>query len=168
MHKQITMVSLFFLTMLPCTASVQAQDTRESELVDALRLNDDASARRGNSGKAIRAYMRDGYVGKKPDRRADYTDYYVLKKPATIMGHDLLLIEEEYMSRYIGCCVSPGAGVTVKINGSAINLEKFAQKNACRLSKFSDLRQQLQNVGIVANFPAGHYASLSCRERDAR
>ena len=62
--------------------------------------------------------MQAGYIDNKPNLRADYTDYYLLNKPARFMGHELVMIEEEYMSRYIGCCVSPGAGLSVKVSGS--------------------------------------------------
>jgi len=139
----------------------------EVGLIDSMRLNKTTKTRLGDSGKAIQAYMRQGLVNKKPNQRADYTDYYLLKKPARLMGHDLVLIEEEYMSAYIGCCVSEGIGITVKVIGSTKNLEEFAKENGCTFSDHVDLQSQLDTVNIKTKILPGHYASLSCRERDA-
>ncbi|MGK5071664.1 hypothetical protein [Janthinobacterium sp. ZB1P44] len=139
----------------------------ESGLLHALHLKKGTTDRVGTSGKAIAAYMREGYVGKRPDQRFDYTDYYLLKKPASFMGHALVLIEEEYITQYIGCCVSPGAGVTVRVHGSTQKLQAFAHAQRCTLTDPVDIRQALGEVAIKTRLPRGHYASLSCRERDA-
>jgi|GEM_PF-817887 len=139
----------------------------ENGLINALHLKKGTTQRVGTSGKAIAAYMREGYVGKRPDQRADYTDYYLLKKPASFMGHELVLIEEEYITQYIGCCVSPGAGVTVKVRGGTQKLQAFASAQRCTLTDPVDIRQNLREVAIKTRLPKGHYASLSCRERDA-
>jgi hypothetical protein len=139
----------------------------ERGLVNALELKKGTTDRAGNSGKALQAYMRGGLINKKPNRRADYTDYYLLNKLTTFMGHELLVIEEEYMTRHIGCCVSPGAGVTVKVNGSTKNLENFASKNKCAFTDNVDIQGELNSVGLKIRRAKGHYASLSCRERDA-
>lgn len=138
----------------------------QTSLVNALRLNKETSERLGESGKAIQAYMRKGMINKKPNKRLDYTDYYLLKKPAKFMGHDLALIEEEYMSEWVGCCVSEGAGVTVKVVGNIENLEQFAIENGCSLSDKVDLQQNLIDLGPKLKVLPKHYASLSCRERD--
>ena len=140
----------------------------EVGLIDSMRLNKNTKTRLGDSGKAIQAYMREGLVNKKPNQRADYTDYYLLKKPARLMGHDLVMIEEEYMSAYIGCCVSEGVGVTVKVIGSTKNLEEFAEENGCTFSDQVDLQSQLDSVNMKTKILPGHYASLSCRERDIK
>lgn len=139
----------------------------ETDLLNALRLNKKTMERVGSSGKAIQAYMREGFINQRPNQRADYTDYYLVKKPTKFMGHDLVMIEEEYMSRYVGCCVSPGAGVTVKVVSSTENLEKFANENGCTFSDQVDLQHEIASVGIKIKVPQGNYASLSCRERDA-
>lgn len=139
----------------------------ENGLIRALQLKKGTTERVGDSGKAIQAYMQQGLVNKKPNRRADYTDYYLLKKPAKFMGHDLIVIEQEYMSAYIGCCVSPGVGVTVKVVGGIKNLEEFATANGCTLTDHVNLKDELSRVSIKSNLPMGNFASLSCRERDA-
>jgi hypothetical protein len=139
----------------------------ETDLLNALRLDNKTMERAGSSRKAIQAYIREGFINKKPNQRTDYTDYYILRKPAKFMGHDLVMIEEEYMSDYVGCCVSPGAGVTVKVVGGAENLKDFANKNGCAFSGHVDLQKEIASVGIKRSIPKGNYASLSCRERDA-
>ena len=164
-----------FLESLEGTASSKSDAGRvvssdeqniEERLINALRLKDGTNERVGDSGKAIQAYVREGILNKKPDKRSDYTDYYVVKKPTIFMKHELIVIEEEYMSEYIGCCVSPGAGVTVKIIGNTNNLLEFAQENGCSVKENVNLKQELADLGINRNLPTGEFASLTCRERD--
>lgn len=157
-----------FLLAASCASAFAAADPGlESGLIHALQLKKGTTERVGTSGKAIAAYMREGYIGKHPDQRADYTDYYLLKKPASFMGHELVLIEEEYITQYIGCCVSPGAGVTVKVRGNTQKLQAFARAQRCTLTDPVDVQHALNDVAIKTRMPKGHYASLSCRERDA-
>ncbi|AQR70432.1 hypothetical protein BZG29_20515 [Janthinobacterium sp. LM6] len=160
------LVSLLLATC-SCSALAAADPGLESGLIQALYLKKGTPQRAGTSGKAIRAYMREGYIGKRPDQRFDYTDYYLLKKPASFMGHELVLIEEEYITQYIGCCVSPGAGVTVRVQGSTQKLQAFARTQRCTLNDPVDIGHALNEVAIKNRMPKGHYASLSCRERDA-
>ncbi|WP_425253959.1 hypothetical protein ACPJXG_08655 [Janthinobacterium sp. NFX145] len=156
------------LLLATCCASAAADPALETELAHALYLKKGTTERAGTSGKAIQAYVREGYIGKRPDQRFDYTDYYLLKKPASFMGHELVLIEEEYITQYIGCCVSPGAGVTVKVRGNTQKLQAFASAQRCTLTDPVDMQHALSEAAIKARLPQGHYASLSCRERDAQ
>ncbi|WP_402718901.1 hypothetical protein [Janthinobacterium rivuli] len=157
------------LLLAASCASVHAADAGlESGLTHALQLKKGTTARVGTSGKAIAAYMREGLISQRPQQRFDYTDYYLLKKPASFMGHELVLIEEEYITQYIGCCVSPGAGVTVKVRGNTQKLQAFASAQRCTLTDPVDVQHALSEVAIKARLPQGHYASLSCRERDAQ
>jgi hypothetical protein len=170
MRQYFNLYKLFTLILFSSFFTVSsASNTQELEksLTNSLSLKGGSNERLGNSGETIRSYMKEGFVNKKPNQRADYTDYYLLKKPAMFMGHELLVIEEEYMSKYIGCCVSPGIGVTVKIYGSSKSLDNFAVKNKCTLTNDVDIQAELKSVSVKANFPRGQYASLSCRERDA-
>lgn len=161
--------AIAFTLLAAGSAMACAADTPslESGLRHAMQLKQGTDARTGTSGQAIRAYMQAGLLRTKPDQRFDYTDYYLLQKPAPFLGHELVLIEEEYITRYIGCCVSPGVGVTVKVQGSTQNLARFAQANRCTLTDHVDLAHELREVAIRNKVPKGHYASLSCRERDA-
>lgn len=138
----------------------------EPLLTDALRYDSVKAERVGNSGKAIQAYMRAGIVNKKPNTRADYTDYYLINKPARFMGHDLFMLEEEYMTAYIGCCVSEGIGLTVRLNSDDKAIKAFAKSNACSVEDKVDMQAQLTYLGLKAKVPAGNYSTLSCRDRD--
>ena len=140
----------------------------ENDLAQAMHLKKGGSERIGTSGKAIQAYMHAGLIDSKPNLRADYTDYYLLKQPAPFMGHELVMIEEEYMSRWIGCCVSPGAGLSVKVNGSLKPLAQFARAHRCSLLDNADVQGELASLGIRRKLAPGRYATLSCRERDAQ
>lgn len=166
MFKRLFLLAL--LTGYAAFAAASGGRELEEGLLSALRLKPGTTERAGDSGKAIQAYMREGVVNKRPDQRADYTDYYVLKKPASFMGHELVVIEEEYMSKYIGCCVNPGAGVTVKLNGSLKNLERFAEANMCSFDDNVDAQGELNRVSIRTPLSKGRYARLSCRENDTR
>lgn len=139
----------------------------ETGLAQAMHLKKETTERVGTSGQAIQAYMHAGLIDSKPNQRADYTDYYLLNKPARFMGHELVMIEEEYMSRWIGCCVSPGAGLSVKVSGSLKPLEQFSRAHRCSLNDNADLQGELASLGIRRKLPPGRYATLSCRERDA-
>lgn len=158
------------LTLLAaCSAMAFAADTHslESGLLHAMQLKKGTTERTGTSGQAIRAYQHAGLVSKTPRQRFDYTDYYLLDKPVPFMGHELVLIEEEYRSKYIGCCASPGVGITLKVHGSIKNLQQFARASRCTLTDHVDVAQALREVAIKNKVPKAHYASLSCRERDA-
>ncbi|MDO8037619.1 hypothetical protein [Janthinobacterium sp. SUN137] len=172
-YRTRRLLGALLLAAATCTSAAAAASAAaadgglENGLIHALHLKKGTTQRVGTSGKAIAAYMREGFIGKRPNQRFDYTDYYLLKKPASFMGHELVLIEEEYITQYIGCCVSPGAGVTVKVNGSTQKLQAFASAQRCTLTDPVDIRKNLREVAIQATLPKGHYASLSCRERDA-
>lgn len=158
---------LVLTTSLANAESTTLANSLENRLIDALRYDTAKTERVGDSGKAIQAYMRAGIVNKKPNIRADYTDYYLVNKPASFMGHDLFMIEEEYMTAYIGCCVSEGAGITVRLTGDDSALQAFAKANACSVEHNVDLKAVLERLGLKAKLPRGKYTTLSCRERDA-
>ena len=161
----IIIMSLFILSS---TVSIIASEEQRLELglINAMKLINGQLERAGDSGEAIQAYIKKGYLNKKPNRRVDYTDYWLLKKPATFMGHTLIMIEEEYLLKYIGCCVNEGVGITLKISGSSANLKHFASENGCSFSEEIDIQHELKSLGIKSNFPKGNYVSLSCRVRD--
>jgi hypothetical protein len=148
-------------------AAIAANDPMlERSLLDAMRLKPGTTERSTKSGPMIMAYVKDGYLDLKPIQRADYVDYRLFKKPAQLMGHTLIVVEEEYMTKFSGCCVNEGLGVTVKVVGKTAQLEKFAEQNGCAFLPHVDLADELKSVGINARIPKAEYATVSCRERD--
>ena len=117
------------------------------------------------AGPAIRQFIAAGYVDRRPTRRADYVDYRVLKRPFQFLGQTLIVIEEEYMTQNVGCCVNEGSGAIFRVSGDRAELTAFAAANKCRLTvDQSDIRSQLAEVGLGRE--QGELARLSCRERD--
>ena len=169
MQKQFKAIAVFVITSV-LTSISYASDSLENNLLSTLKLKLNEFGdieRNGNHGKAIRAYMNKGYIDKKPTvYRADYVDYYVLKKPAYVLGHELKVIEEEYMSEYVGCCVNEGVGVVLKLTGSMQKLENFAQKNKCVVEPI-DYDYYYESLGIVNAIPEkGVFVEMSCRAND--
>jgi len=139
----------------------------EAVLIKALTPNKEKIGRIGESRAAIQAYIKYEVIDKNPSLRSDYTDYYVVKKPSKFMGHELVILEEEYMSAdSIGCCVSRGIGLLLKANDSIEKLNRFAEKNSCSVVENINPNKFEQEVGGQLNLAPGKYASLSCRERD--
>jgi pimeloyl-ACP methyl ester carboxylesterase len=152
------------------TVPVAKRPDLERKLTDALRLNEDKLSRVGDADAAILAYAKAGYVRSKGDGRFDYSDYHILKKALTFMGHRLVIIENEYNAGYIGCCVNSGIQITVKISGSTQSLRMFAKENHCRVkTEITDLRDEFSNFPALEKikFPRAYYAKLGCKERDA-
>lgn len=154
------------LLSLGLVATQTHADTLEQGLIEAIEHNKTTEDRSTLYGAAIRAYKAQGYINPKPNVRADYVDYYLLNKPATFMGHDLKVIEEEYMDTYVGCCVSPGLGLSLGVRGSLTSLKAFAAENGCKVEENIDLYADLTNLGLKLRPMRGRFASLSCRERD--
>lgn len=149
---------------IPAPKNLANEPEIESELINTLRLK--GKQRVGGYRKAIETYSRKGLINKNPNQSIDYTDYYLVNKPLSFMGHQLLVIEEEYMQKYIGCCVSPGVGISIRVVGSTKNIEEFAHTNKCTFNNNVNLQEDLRQVEIKTNLPQGDFASLSCRERD--
>ncbi|QQP96758.1 hypothetical protein [Lysobacter enzymogenes] len=153
--------------LLPLAAFAADDAALEKGLTDAMRYDRAKSERVAPSGPALQGYIQAGYFGLKPDVRADYTDYRLLKRPAPFMGQSLVLVEEEYMSQYIGCCVDEGVSAVVRVSGSTAKLEAFAKANACRFEPKYDPAEELTGRNLGISLPPGNYARLSCHENDA-
>jgi len=169
MQKQFKAIAVLVVTSV-LTSISYASDLLENNLLSTLKLKLNEFGdieRNGNHGQAIRSYMNKGYIDKKPTvYRADYVDYYVLKKPAYVLGHELKVIEEEYMSEYIGCCVNEGVGVVLKLTGSMQKLENFAQENQCVVEPI-DYDYYYESLGIFNAIPEkGVFVEMSCRAND--
>lgn len=166
-YDLIKRVITFFVIIVSLdSASLIAKTlSPEHELIISMKLNKATRSRIGDSGKAIQSYIKKGYLRKKPNLRFDYVDYWVLTRSTKFLGHRLMVIEEEYMSKYVGCCVSPGVGAILKIHGNMSSLKRFARKNGCSINAKSDVRKILRDFKVNLN-KRSKYVSLSCRERD--
>ena len=145
-------------------AARAAQSELEQTLQRSLSLDRGSGQRLAPSGQALKAFIAGGYVGRKPDDRYDYTDYRVLRKPAQFLGFTIVVIEEEYMAKYVGCCVSPGIGLVLAGKGDPGRLAAFARENGCSLEAPIDPSTIPADVKMPA--AAGRLTYLSCRERD--
>lgn len=168
--KTVSRITPIILLFGLLTTVSYASDSLENTLLSTLKLKLNEFGdieRNGNHGQAIRAYMNKGYIDRNPTvYRADYVDYYVLKKPAYVLGHELKVIEEEYMSEYVGCCVNEGVGVVLKLSGSMQKLESFAKKNKCLVEPI-DYSYYYERLGIVNTIPQkGVFINMSCRVND--
>lgn len=170
--KRPTTLAWLACALLPLAAFAADESALEKGLekglTDALRYDRAKGERAAPSGPALQAYIQAGYLDLKPSVRADYTDYRLLKKPAPFMGQTLVLVEEEYMSQYIGCCVDEGVSAVVRVSGSTAAMEKFAKANACSFDPKYDPAEELTNRRLGIGLPAGQYAELSCHENDVK
>jgi len=144
--------------------SSNIQAVLEDTLITALRQKSGTDERMGDYVKAIIDYANAGYVNKRPDSRFDYSDFRRLLKPADFMGHVLVVIEEEYMQQYVGCCVSPGISVTLRLKSNGNDLDAFAKRNGCSISR--DTEDLFTAPPHIPDAPIGTYATLECKERD--
>ncbi|BBB69647.1 hypothetical protein UNDYM_5394 [Undibacterium sp. YM2] len=169
MMNKILYFLLSGLLLSAASSHSLASDARlENQLILALKIKPDGQDRQAESRPVIRAYQQAAIISKKPQQRADYIDFYLLQKPASFMGHTLILLEEEYMDKYVGCCVSPGLGLVLQVEADTRPLQDFAEKNACTFKPHADVFDTLKTYGIRHKLPKADYASLSCRERDAQ
>lgn len=107
-----------------------------------------------------------GFIAKKPDiKRYDYNDVYNVKKPLSFKGQNVVLLTDEYMSEYVGCCVSEGWGAVIAKTFDLAPLKQFAKKNQCSLSIRDKSNVDYYGL-ILKKLPKAEYYELSCRERD--
>jgi hypothetical protein len=137
----------------------------ERVLREAMTPSTNGEERQVDSGVALRAYIKAGLVSRAPDERADYVDYRRLRKPTSLFGHSLVVLEEEYLTTYIGCCVNPGLGMVVQKRGGLGPLDEFLERNKCSKRDADDATYSMQLAGVKPKAGAT-YVSISCRQRD--
>lgn len=121
----------------------------------------------GEMLKDFKALKQQGVISHKPQvSRVEYNDVYVVKKPLKIFNQNVVLLSDEYMSEYIGCCVSEGWGAIVKKQQSLQALQKYATQKHCELRPFSLQENQAYYGFATKKLSKGEYYELSCRERD--
>ena len=166
MPRLIAAIAIASVTVVNAHAQTPKADDPDAlaaGLVRAMRW-DKQRSERPDPGEAIRAYIAAGYVRAKPKSRQDYTDYRVVRRPAKLFGQELVVIEEEYPSKYIGCCVSPGIGFILRVTGDLAPLKEFASANGCALEQGQDVLERLRSLKVATL--SGEFLQVSCRERD--
>lgn len=122
----------------------------------------------GNTGfSSFHQLKQQGFISQKPQvSRMDYNDVYALKKPLEMFNQQVVLLSDEYMLEYVGCCVSEGWGAIIKKQHNVTTIQKFAQEQQCSFVPFS-LKENLHYYGYtIKKLGKGEYYELSCRERD--
>lgn len=118
----------------------------------------------GDAAALIRRLARGGHVKQKPDARVDYTDYRKVAKPLDFEGQTIVVIEEEYMKKFVGCCVNEGFGFVIRVNSDAEGLKARAKAAKCAVSDESGDRDILDRLRIRRK--EARYMSVSCRAND--
>lgn len=138
----------------------------ETELVSAFEYADSGDAyRKLSSGIALRTLKAEKKLAKKPNQRMDYTDHYVPLKPIKFLDYKVAILEEEYMIKYIGCCVDHGIGAVLELNKPIEDLRAFAKQNKCKLTEEIDIKSYAKDNSLKLKPMSGKYSYLSCRER---
>jgi hypothetical protein len=159
------LIALMILMSAGSAAQASEISSTEALLRRAMAPGSEAGTRRVDSGVAIRAYIAKGLVRRKPDQRADYVDYRRVRKPAKLFGHKLIVIEEEYLTVFIGCCVNTGIGIVIEQVGSLDELDAFITANRCSKNGIYDPKESMKLAGVKPTANAT-YVSISCREND--
>jgi hypothetical protein len=167
--KHFRFVTTLMLLMLSASISfAQKPVSPEMVLTQAMTRLDDEN-RVMSSGVAIERLAKMGFLPIKPDERADYVDYRRVRKPLSLFGHQVVVIEEEYLTQYIGCCVNPGLGLVIETNGAMGDLNAFLVPNKCHKRTGSDYdpTYSLKLAGVKPKADAT-YVIISCRQDDLR
>jgi len=139
----------------------------EQSLILAMSRAPGTTERLYNSDVPILGYAKHGFIPLKPDAREDYVDYRRFRRRAHLLDATLVAIEEEYQTKYIGCCVNAGVGAVVKLEGGLDKLKRFAADNACSIEEDRQRVAERLEAAKAKVEPAARYLSISCRERDA-
>jgi hypothetical protein len=158
-----------FLFLALCAGLSHAQKPVSPEMVLTQAMSRlDNENRVMSSGVAIEKLAKMGFLPIKPDDRADYVDYRRVRKPLSLFGHKVVVIEEEYLTQYIGCCVNPGIGMVIETNGAMGDLNAFLVPNKChKRNPDFDPAQSLKLAGVKPKADAT-YVIISCRQDDLR
>ena len=114
----------------------------------------------------FKALKAGGFIAKKPEiSRYDYNDVFSIKKPLKFMGQSVVAVSDEYMSEYVGCCVSEGWGAVLSKTADLAALQQFAKKHQCSLQARDKETTDYYDHSLKSR-PQAEYYELSCRERD--
>jgi hypothetical protein len=150
--------------VIPDARAETLQQRLEAALTKAMTANRADASRMLPSGAAIKLFIKNGFVKRKPEARQDYSDYRLLRKPFTFMGHSVVALEEQNLVEYIGCCVDDGIGALLVLDGSADALNVFASANGCTVSSDDyDIETSLNAVGLARD--GRRYLYIYCGAR---
>ncbi|MBU3547506.1 zinc ribbon domain-containing protein [Polynucleobacter sp. P1-05-14] len=105
-----------------------------------------------------------GIINKAAELRSDYTDMYRVKIPTYFLNNEVVVIENSYMTKWIGCCPQPGMGIFVKVlNDDNSKLEQFGRKFKCSVDKNQTLKDaEYVKLGIRNSSNKEKYTHISC------
>lgn len=152
--NQIYKLSSILLLLCSCSLAFAVEETLYRGLGNASTQFSD-----------FKTLKQKGFLANKPTiARADYNDVYMLKKPYTFLGQKFVLLSDEYMSEYVGCCVNEGWGAVFAKTSDLKKIEQFAQKNQCKIEK---MQSNSEYYGYsLSKLGKAEYYELSCREGD--
>lgn len=115
----------------------------------------------------FKTLQQKGLISNKPTvSRADYNDVYQFKKPYQFLGQNFVLLFDEYMSEYAGCCVNEGWGAIFAKASDLKQIQQFAQRNQCKIEKMDLDSKYYYGYEVKKLAKNKEYYELSCREND--
>lgn len=165
MFKKLFLIAIFGAIFISNFSIAENKVNSETLLLKAFQYSENgANSRVVSSQIAYKALKKDGKIGKKPNMRVDYVDFYIPLKPIFILNYKIVTLEEEYMIEFKGCCVDNGIGAVIEINHSIKDLRNFALKNKCQLTEEIDFNTYLSENLLKFKTKKIKYAYLGCRE----
>jgi hypothetical protein len=157
--------TLFFVALVAAVTGsyspVQAQRFDQSGLLTAME-------QRTEYGAPLRALKRDGYLATRPRIRTNYDDFYFPTRSFSVLGGKVVVVQENYLGRYVGCCADPGIGLYFEGSSKAsfIAVEDFAIANKCIYLEGNDMVTQELPTNFMRLKPRKSYALLRCSDGD--
>lgn len=119
-------------------------------------------------GPALRTLKSNGYLSARPRIRIDYDDYYIPIRPFSVLGSRVVVVQENYLLRNVGCCADPGIGLFFEgSNVASLNrIAEFAVANKCIYRQGNALIIPELPPSFVRLNPGKIYALLRCSDGD--
>jgi len=149
-----TVVALCFIFVF---TGARAGNLESHILERALSIGGESQARQIDRGEAIRNLASQGIVSTAPTFRTDYTDYRLVKGELYFLGYRVVVITEEYVMQWLGCCPNPGIGVIVQGPVSEASMQSFADRNRCEVDFYTWMVRDIDELDQQTE-----YRSLHC------
>jgi hypothetical protein len=144
-----------FVCLTAVTAAIA--DTHSKEILErALSVTLGAKQRQIDRGEAIRVLADHGLVSLIPDFRADYTDYRLVSGQLQFFDYPVVIVIEEYITEWMGCCPDPGIGVIIRGPVAETRLQSFAQTNSCQIGSYTWIVQDFAELDQSAEYHSLH------------